>query len=62
MRDYVTVTGGGNCSVAAARDAMGIDWMTKKEINESIPPAYAEYVGRYAMMAAGTRTNEAVPG
>lgn len=45
--DYVQVTGGGNCSVASARDAMGIDWMTKKEINEAIPPVYAEYVGKY---------------
>ncbi|MCY3808465.1 MAG: DNA cytosine methyltransferase [Gemmatimonadetes bacterium] len=54
MRDYVTVTGGGNCSIAAARDAMGIDWMTKKEINEAIPPDYTEYVGRYAMMAVPT--------
>lgn len=53
-RDYVTVTGGGNCSIAAARDAMGIDWMIKKEINESIPPAYTEYVGRFAMLAATT--------
>ena len=44
--DYVTVTGGGNCSIAAARDAMGIDWMNKREINEAIPPAYSEYVGR----------------
>jgi DNA (cytosine-5)-methyltransferase 1 len=46
MRDFVQVTGGGNCSIAAARDAMGIDWMTKGEINESIPPAYTEFVGK----------------
>lgn len=45
-KDYVTVTGGGNCTLAAARDAMGIDWMTKGEINEAIPPAYTEFIGR----------------
>jgi DNA (cytosine-5)-methyltransferase 1 len=44
--DFVQVTGGGNCSLAAARDAMGIDWMTKGEINEAIPPAYTELIGR----------------
>jgi len=49
MRDFVQVTGGGNSSVAAARDAMGIDWMTKDEINEAIPPAYAEHIGRAAL-------------
>ena len=45
-RDYVQVTGGGNCSVAAARDAMGIDWMTKRELNEAIPPAYTRFIGQ----------------
>jgi DNA (cytosine-5)-methyltransferase 1 len=39
------VTGGGNCSVANARAAMGIDWMTKGELNESTPPAYTEWIG-----------------
>lgn len=48
-KDYVQVTGGGNCTLAAARDAMGIDWMTKGEINEAIPPAYAEFVGKQLM-------------
>jgi len=26
--------------------AMGIDWMTEDEINESVPPAYTAHVGR----------------
>jgi DNA (cytosine-5)-methyltransferase 1 len=43
---FVQVTGGGNCTIANARSAMGIDWMTKNELNESIPPAYTEYLGR----------------
>lgn len=34
-----------------ARKAMGIDWMTRDEMAESIPPAYAEYVGKYMMKA-----------
>ena len=45
-KSFVQVTGGGNCSVKNARDAMGIDWMTKNELNESIPPAYTEYIGK----------------
>jgi len=46
MRDFVSVNGGGNCSVAAARDAMGIDWMTKNELNEAIPPTYTRFIGK----------------
>jgi DNA (cytosine-5)-methyltransferase 1 len=45
-KDFVQVTGGGNCTLAAAREAMGIDWMTKNEINESIPPVYTRFVGQ----------------
>lgn len=45
MRDFVSVNGGGNCSVAAAKDAMAIDWMTKNELNEAIPPAYTHMIG-----------------
>lgn len=43
---FVQVTGGGNCSIANAKDAMGIDWMTKAELNEAIPPKYTEFLGR----------------
>jgi len=46
MVDFVSVNGGGNCTVAAAKDAMGIDWMTKDEMNEAIPPVYMEFIGK----------------
>ncbi|WP_064078356.1 DNA cytosine methyltransferase [Prescottella equi] len=36
----------GNFSgVQQAREAMGIDWMTRDGLRESIPPAYTEHIG-----------------
>lgn len=37
----------GNFSgVNAAREAMGISWMTRDDLREAIPPAYTEHIGR----------------
>lgn len=32
-------------NVQQCRDASGISWMTRKELDEAIPPAYSEYIG-----------------
>jgi DNA (cytosine-5)-methyltransferase 1 len=32
------------------REAMGIDWMSGKELSEAIPPAYTEFIGRRLLM------------
>jgi DNA (cytosine-5)-methyltransferase 1 len=37
----------------AERDVMGIDWMTREEINESIPPAYTYYIGAFLKESVG---------
>ncbi len=57
MIDFVQVTGGGNCTIEAARDAMGIDWMNKNELNESIPPAYTTFIGRQLLRHIATAKN-----
>ena len=44
-QEYVTVTGGGNCTAERAREAMGIPWMTKTGLNEAVPPSYTEFIG-----------------
>jgi len=43
--ELVTVAGG-QCSREQAQRALGIDWMTKAELCQAIPPAYTEFIGR----------------
>jgi DNA (cytosine-5)-methyltransferase 1 len=37
-------------NLAHAREAMGIDWMTRPELSEAVPPAYTEWIGRRLIM------------
>jgi DNA (cytosine-5)-methyltransferase 1 len=30
---------------------MGLDWMTRDEMAQAIPPAYSEFIGRHARAA-----------
>ena len=52
---FISVTGNGGAPnlgmpyLDYASMAMGIDWMTREELSESIPPAYTEYIGRELM-------------
>ena len=39
--------------------AMGIDWMTKREMAEAIPPAYTEFIGKQLMAHVQSRQEAA---
>jgi DNA (cytosine-5)-methyltransferase 1 len=45
--------GRGRFGIEARREVMGIDWMTGAELNESIPPAYTEYIGKELLKMLG---------
>jgi DNA (cytosine-5)-methyltransferase 1 len=49
----------GNFSdVKAARRAMGIEWMTRDELREAIPPAFTAYAGAFMLAAIAEQAGE----
>lgn len=62
-KGWVTVYGGGAPAVAdrrrradaeLAKKAMGIDWMTRDELSQAIPPAYTCWIGRQLLRVLET--------
>lgn len=54
----ISVTGGGSCTgqpkttVADWKASMDINWMTRREMAQAIPPAFTEHIGRMLLDAA----------
>ncbi|MDR1264754.1 MAG: hypothetical protein LBK42_04110 [Propionibacteriaceae bacterium] len=47
-RGYKSRAMTGPGTAEASRKAMGIDWMTRDELDQAIPPAYTKLLGEYA--------------
>lgn len=54
----VSVTGGGGAGKGGMEEweaAMGIDWMSRRELVQAVPPAYARAIGEQAMKTLDKR-------
>ena len=50
--------GGYTPSKAIQEQLMGIDWMTQKQLNQAIPPAYTEFIGKQLLSALSGAAEE----
>jgi len=48
-RQSIVTVAGGQFRKADGERAMDIDWMTKAELAQAIPPAYTEFIGRWLL-------------
>ena len=60
----VRKTGGGGISrkpdnLNHARSVMGIDWMSRRELSQAIPPAYGEFIGKAVLKHIGSHERRA---
>lgn len=56
--DFIHVVGNFS-GVAYAREAMGIDWMSRDELREAIPPAFTKYIGYQLLRLVNSRREAA---
>ena len=45
-------------SVSIRKKAMGIDWMSGRELDQAVPPAYTEFIGNHFLSQPATRKAE----
>lgn len=55
---YTRIVAGNYANHEDASEAMGIDWMTRQELAEAIPPAYTEHIGMYLRAELYARETE----
>jgi DNA (cytosine-5)-methyltransferase 1 len=59
------VTGNSGGTIQEWREAMGVNWMIKKEITQAVPPVYTDWVGTQLinyLMLNQLRVNVEIPG